>query len=140
MSVEEEEFDAETAKTICINYIEQSFTFINAKKVIDSLWQFAETVQESLVTPINYTFYINLIMHLAGALERVIRNDTLTVPERELEHLPNEPLYPVVLKAVAELERTFKISLPPLEIYYIVQLINNAQANQAEIDEFDTLD
>jgi transcriptional regulatory protein LevR/transcriptional regulator with AAA-type ATPase domain len=140
MQVEVEELDEQAAKTICMNYIEQSFTFINPKKVIDPLWQFAETVQNTLTTPVNYTVYINLIVHLAGALERVIRHDTLTVPNNELENLTEDPYYPAVKKAAAELNQTFKINLPLLEIYYIIQLIRNAQANQAEAAEFDTLD
>jgi len=139
MNVEIEELDEETAKAVCINYIEQSFTFINAKKVIDPLWQFAETVQQALPTPVNYTVFINLVVHLAGALERVIRNDTLTAPADEIEKLPQDPYYQAIKVAVTELDETFRVKLPSLEVYYIIQLIRNAQANQAEADEFDTL-
>ena len=67
------------------------------EKIIDLLWSFAKNIQTQLAMPEEYTFYINLIMHTSGMLERILRNDTLTVSEKELGRLVQEPIYPVIV-------------------------------------------
>lgn len=127
--IETEEMDESTAKKICIDYMEQSFTFINPKKVIDPLWEFTDIIKTKLDLQINYSFYVNLVMHLAGVLERVMRNDILTVTQQELTGIEADPSYDAVMKADLYLKQTFNLTLPAAEMYYIIQLINNTQSN-----------
>lgn len=127
--IETAEMDENTAKKICIDYMEQSFTFINPKKVIDPLWEFTDIIKTKLDLQISYSFYVNLVMHLAGVLERILRDDVLSVPQQDLADIEADPSYEVVMKANQFLEQTFNLMLPKEEIYYIIQLINNTQVN-----------
>ncbi|MDA9471139.1 sigma-54-dependent transcriptional regulator [Enterococcus sp. 5H] len=127
--IETEEMDENTAKKICIDYMEQSFTFINPKKVIDPLWEFTDIIKTKLDLQISYSFYVNLVMHLAGVLERILRDDVLSVPQQDLADIEADPSYEVVMKANQFLEQTFNLMLPKEEVYYIIQLINNTQVN-----------
>lgn len=129
----------QTARQACLDYMEESFTFINPKKVIDPLWQFADIIRTKLSLKLDYTFYVNLIMHLAGMLERVLQHETLSLTEDELNHIISEPSYEVVAKAALFLKQTFQLELPLEEIYYIIQLIKNTQQNQLQ-GEKNTLD
>lgn len=124
---ETEEMDENTAKKICIDYMEQSFTFINPKKVIDPLWEFTNIIKTKLDLQISYSFYVNVVMHLAGVLERILRDDVLSVPQQDLVTIEADPSYEVVMKANRFLQQTFNLMLPKEEIYYIIQLINNTQ-------------
>jgi transcriptional regulatory protein LevR/transcriptional regulator with AAA-type ATPase domain len=133
ISVESQAMSEQTAKQVCIDYMEESFTFINPKKVIEPLWQFADIIRTKLSLKLDYTFYVNLIMHLAGMLERMLQHETLSLTEEELSHIISEPSYEVVTKAVLYLKQTFQLDVPLEEIYYIIQLIKNTQLNQAEI-------
>lgn len=142
--IETEEMDEKTAKKICIDYMEQSFTFINPKKVIDPLWDFTEIIKTQLDLQISYSFYVNLVMHLAGVLERILRDDVLSVPQQDLADIEADSSYEVVAKANQFLKQTFHLTLPKEEIYYIIQLINNAQTNNTTdtlegIHKIDTL-
>ena len=107
-------------KEICLKYMEQSFTFINGKKIIDLLWSFAKNIQTQLAMPEEYTFYINLIMHTSGMLERILRNDTLTVSEKELGRLVQEPIYPVIVASIETMEEALNMDVPAEEVYRTV--------------------
>ncbi len=132
--------DEAAAKEICLKYMEQSFTFINGKKIIDLLWSFAKNIQTQLAMPEEYTFYINLIMHTSGMLERILRNDTLTVSEKELGRLVQEPIYPVIVASIETMEEALNMDIPAEEVYFIAQLVKNAQCIEDKITEIDTLD
>ncbi|MBO0441768.1 sigma-54-dependent transcriptional regulator [Candidatus Enterococcus ikei] len=139
MYVETQEINEIAAKKICIDYMEESFTFINPKKVIDPLWEFTDIIRTKLELQLDYSFYVNLVMHLAGMLERVLQNDTLTLTKEELNQITAEPSYEVVMKAGLYLKQTFNVELPMEEVYYIIQLIKNTQINQTQNTE-DTLE
>lgn len=136
IAIEKNVLDEKAAKETCLAYMEASFTFINPKKVIEPLWEFTSTLQKNLSLPKDYNFFINLIMHLAGTIERTIRNDELSVDENELKRISKEPIYSVVNEAADYLKQTFQLKLSQAEIYYIVQLIKNTQMN----DNANTLD
>ncbi len=98
--------------------MEQSFTFINGK-IIDLLWSFAKKISKTqLAMPEEYTFYINLIMHTSGMLERILRNDTLTVSEKELGRLVQEPIYPVIVASIETMEEALNMDVPAEEVYF----------------------
>ncbi|WEG73645.1 sigma-54-dependent transcriptional regulator [Vagococcus intermedius] len=129
-----EDVDELTARNICIEYMEQSFSFINPKKMIDPLWEFSNTLKNTLQLATSYSFHINLTMHLAGALERIIRLDTLTLTPEELGSLPDELLYHSIAKQLEQLNHILGIQFPKEEIYYIVQLVKNTQ-NKTDFDD-----
>lgn len=137
--VEASELDEVAAKKLCIDYMEESFTFINPKKVIDPLWEFTDIIRTKLDLQLDYSFYVNLVMHLAGMLERVLQHDTLSLTEEELKQITAEPSYEIVMKAALYLKQVFKLELPMEEVYYIIQLIKNTQLNQIQNTE-DTLE
>ncbi|MCB5951236.1 sigma 54-interacting transcriptional regulator [Enterococcus sp. BWT-B8] len=119
--------DEETARRVCIEYMEQSYTFINAQKVLPLLWQFVDTIQTKLNLDESYTFYINMIMHMAGVLERALRQEPLNVEDELLEELKSDLIYSEILKATLFLNESFKLKIVESEIYYIVHIVHNAQ-------------
>lgn len=104
------------------------------------MWSFAKNIQTQLAMPEEYTFYINLIMHTSGMLERILRNDTLTVSEKELGQLVQEPIYPVIVASIETMEEALNMDVPTEEVYFIAQLVKNAQCIEDKITEIDTLD
>ncbi|MTD40345.1 PRD domain-containing protein [Erwinia sp. CPCC 100877] len=137
--VEAQELNELSAKKVCVDYMEQSFTYINAKKVIDPLWAFADIIRTGLSMQQDYSFYVNLVMHLAGAVERILLGDVLSVEQSELDVLLDDPDYSITMKAALYLKQTLNVTLPPGEIYYIIKLVANAQLNQ-KADTDNTLD
>ncbi|WP_086348460.1 sigma-54-dependent transcriptional regulator [Candidatus Enterococcus clewellii] len=127
LAIHDMSIDEETAKRICVDYMEQSFTFINAQKVLPLLWQFVDTVQTKLNLVESYTFYINMIMHMAGVLERALRQDPLNVEVALLEEMKQDTFYREILKAVLVLNEAFKLKIAESEIYYMVHMVHNSQ-------------
>lgn len=138
ISVEAQELNELSAKKVCVDYMEQSFTYINGKKIIEPLWTFADIIRTGLSMQQDYSFYVNLVMHLAGAVERILLGDILSVEQSELDMLLEEPNYSITMKAALYLKQSLNLTLPPGEIYYIIKLVANAQLNQ-QIDTDNTL-
>ncbi|EOL48908.1 sigma-54-dependent transcriptional regulator [Enterococcus phoeniculicola] len=125
--------DEEQARTICVNYMEESFTFINPTKLIDPLWQFAMVITEKFsIDTARYAFQINLTMHLAGMVERILLGELLSVESESLQEMKRNPAYLIVEAAARELESKVHLSIPPAEEYYLMQSITNQQMKKIQ--------
>ena len=127
--LEETEFiflDEESAKNTCVEFISDNFIFINGSKLIDPMWQFSTQISQTMgIGDEEYGFKINLVMHTAGMIERIIRNESLTVEENELTNTTNDPLYSQLAASVVLLEDQIKVKVPIEEMYYLLRLVHN---------------
>ncbi|EGP5568582.1 PRD domain-containing protein [Enterococcus faecium] len=127
--LEETEFiflDEESAKNTCVEFISDNFIFINGSKLIDPMWQFSTQISQTTgIGDEEYGFKINLVMHTAGMIERIIRNEPLTVEENELTNTTNDPLYSQLATSVVLLEDQIKVKVPIEEMYYLLRLVHN---------------
>ncbi len=127
--LEETEFislDEESAKNTCVEFISDNFIFINGSKLIDPMWQFSTQISQTTgIGDEEYGFKINLVMHTAGMIERIIRNEPLTVEENELTNTTNDPLYSQLAASVVLLEDQIKVKVPIEEMYYLLRLVHN---------------
>ncbi|MFY9903215.1 MAG: sigma 54-interacting transcriptional regulator [Trichococcus sp.] len=119
-SYDESELTLEKAKQICVEYMTQSFTFLNPKKLIEPLWKFSLSL---LKNEENYSQAINLLMHIAGMFERSLRQDTLIAPQEELETTEQTETFKQLDQALNLLSGTFQIEMPKDEVYYLQQLL-----------------
>lgn len=127
--LEETEFislDEESAKNTCVEFISDNFIFINGSKLIDPMWQFSTQISQTTgIGDEEYGFKINLVMHTAGMIERIIRNELLTVEENELTNTTNDPLYSQLAASVVLFEDQIKVKVPIEEMYYLLRLVHN---------------
>ncbi|EOT42061.1 sigma-54-dependent transcriptional regulator [Enterococcus columbae] len=121
--------ETDDTRDLCIQFLERNVTFINPKKVIDLLWGFADKIiQEWQFTEELKGFRINFILHCGNMLERNVLKKPLSEPEDYLEKLHSEPLYDKLHLYTQSLARMLNIELPPVEEYYLLELILNHQA------------
>lgn len=113
---------------LCERYLGDYFTFLNPHKLISLLWQYSETIEASLANDMSNAFRIDLIMHLAGALERTAIKDEITAPTEELPSVMASKWYPVVQKANQQISDQLQLTFSDAENYYIVQLLETHQA------------
>lgn len=119
-SYDDSELTLEKAKQICVEYMTQSFTFLNPQKLIEPLWKFSSSL---LKNEENYSQAINLLMHLAGMFERSLRQDTLIAPQEELETTEQTETFKQLEQSLNLLSGTFQIEMPKDEVYYLQQLL-----------------
>ncbi|GEL67432.1 sigma-54-dependent transcriptional regulator [Marinilactibacillus psychrotolerans] len=132
------EVDEENAKRLCLNFIEESYTFINPAKVIEPLWLSAkEFYNLANNREENYAFHINLIMHLAGVVERTVLNEALTI-DSDLEQIEQHPLYSEIETVLTKLEKQLNINVSHNEYYYLYHYLENNSAME-ELDEIDSI-
>ncbi len=116
----------ETAKSTCVSFIADNFTFINGEKLIDPLWKFADGLMDSASIDVKeYGFMINLVLHAAGMIERVILNEPLSVENQDNRSIKNDPLYVKIVEPLNELEGKIKVKFPLEEVYYLLKMITN---------------
>ena len=122
---EEVALDADKARQVCVDFMEESFTFINPRKLIAPLWRFAQSLIESNGEAANYALMVNFVMHMAGVIERNIRQQPLTID------LDTRAAYEALTdnigmnRGLNELESQLRITIPTSERYYIYQLLKN---------------
>lgn len=117
--------DDQQSWEICQDYLRTNFTFINAEKVMEPFWAFTQKLTEVFLGGLtNQAFTINMIMHLGGMVERIVRQDCLTVPEDQRSDYNLERFQQV--KEIAKIvEEALLIKIPPEELYYLIQILNN---------------
>jgi len=118
----------ELTPELCERYLGDYFTFLNPRKLTTILWQYSETIGKQLAMPMPNAFRIDLIMHLAGALERTAIKDQITAPAEEMTTLDQSPWYPIVTTANQQITDQLQLSFSAAETYYIVQLLETHQA------------
>lgn len=116
---------------LCERYLGDYFTFLNPRKLTTLLWQYSELIDQHLQTKMTNAFRIDLIMHLAGALERTAIKDEISAPTEELPSITTSKWYPIVLAANQQLTNQLQLTFSKAEIYYIVQLLETHQAQVA---------
>ncbi|PRY83028.1 transcriptional regulatory protein LevR [Alkalibacterium olivapovliticus] len=126
----------EKAKEMIYAFLEDNYTFLNPKKLFQPLWDFAEKcalLQKS--SSAEYAFHINLVLHMAGVVERMVHHDSLTTPSFE-GNQERDSLDKEVEKLIRQLEKKLKITIPDEEYSYIIYFINK---DDGEFEDFDTL-
>ena len=118
------ETSEEMAKERIQHYLGRYFTFLNPEKITEVLWEYCKVVEKGPVKLKN-SLKVNLSMHLAGVIERILTQSELTVQQDiQLAAVQNDPVYPMVVKANQMLAESLNITLPEEEVYYVVKLID----------------
>lgn len=117
-------------------FLQENYTFLNPVKVLDPLWKFAEACARLKTDHSEaYAFHINLILHMAGVIERLIHQDSLTSPDTNMldeeSSLTNE-----VEHLIKTLEKDLAISIPKEEYSYILYFITK---DEGDLEDIDTL-
>lgn len=109
---------------LCEKYLRENFTFINPEKVMQPLWDFTSELTAVFLKEVDQAFTINMVMHLGGMVERILRQDCLQIPDDQVLD-EQEERFVQVREIARMLEAALLITIPPEEIYYILQILNN---------------
>lgn len=117
--------DQEQTKQVCIEFLENNYTFLNPKKMIEPLWQFASDIMNSWhIASEEKGFRINFLLHAAGILERVLLNQPLSTTNEEVHWLQASEDYEQLHVHVQSLGRTLNLMIPLAEEYYLLAMIH----------------
>ena len=119
------EFTMDNGREMCQKYMTDSFTFINPHKVLAPLWLFAEKVTRHFKLETNPLFFVNLTMHMAGAIERELKGDSLDVIASELKEKQGTQAFIELEELVNQLNQTLQLRLSSNEVFYILSIIEN---------------
>ncbi|GAB2319330.1 sigma-54-dependent transcriptional regulator [Alkalibacterium sp. s-m-22] len=128
--------DETKAREMIQIFLQENYTFLNPVKVLDPLWKFAKGCAQLKTDHSEaYAFHIDLILHMAGVIERLIHQDSLTSSETHLFDVENS-LTKEVEHLISMLEKDLAISIPEEEYSYILYFITK---DEGEIEDIDTL-
>lgn len=121
------ELNPQTAIQHCIKFIEESYTFVNSKKIIEPLWELSEKVIENDEQPQTLAIMMNFIMHMAGVLERCALQKPLIIDDETQIIYSNISDISFLNEALDELEEQFQLQVCDAERYYIYQILKTHQ-------------
>ncbi|MGX7183069.1 sigma-54-dependent transcriptional regulator [Enterococcus pallens] len=121
----EVELTHETARELCIKFMEESYTFVNPKKIIEPVWRLANSVILDEGHSSDYALMVNFVMHMAGAIERSILNQPLQIDKETLTEYQHVTDNTAMNRALNDLENQLKVTFSESERYYIYQLLKN---------------
>lgn len=125
--IQEKEYDSAVLDDEVIEELDYRIDFINYKRIKSmfpktNLYCIQNIIQEA-EKELGFYFtdqaFLNLITHIAIAIERVKDNKGVSVNETYLESLKEEPEYNIAKWVVDELGKKFRVSFPDEEIGYI---------------------
>lgn len=120
-------------------FIQENFTFLNAEKLIVPIWSYVkELVKDFGFGADAYGIEINLALHTAGIIERVLVKQPLSAENEQIEKLVNSDFYPRFHLHTQSLERTLRLEIPEAEEFYLYEILLTQQEKQT-IYENDTL-
>lgn len=123
--------DSGSAKRLIHNFLEEHYTFLNAKKLIQPIWDFVEECGQLRTHPESgYAFHINLALHLAGVIERLVHQDSLS----NVDSQNNIEIDPELLQVIKKFEGTLAIHIPKPEYAYIAYFIKKEKSMLEDID------
>lgn len=127
--------DQTQAQQLIQTYIEDNHLYLNPARITPILWDFAERLQECQKQEKGFAFHVNLSLHLAGAVERILTNSTIESAS-ELPTDLTEDMKQYIDRHIIQLERQLLLTLPDEEKEYIYYYVSK---DAGEIDEFDNL-
>lgn len=121
-------------------FMEENFTFLNVVK----LFPVIENFVEELVTAYGLKgeqqgLKINLAMHTAGIIERVLVNEPLTVTEEQQKALLAEAFYSRLHLHLQSFERLLRLTVPLSEEYYLMEILKLKSSDSpvaSELEDF----
>lgn len=118
---------AEHLSVVASRLIDEYYTFLNTKKITPLLCRYCELIDRKI--KLNFAGKTNLMMHLAGVIERTLQNKPLTATMDQTKQLKNDALYPLVARANRWLEGQLKLKVAASESFYLCQLIAEERHN-----------
>ena len=133
-----DEQDSKLTRSVCRQYLSQYFVFLNADKFTDILWNYVDYLAETKKVEFSESFRINLIMHIAGAVERMLTNNPMETAPEELAAVQDEVWFKLIQKADDKYLRRIQIEMTPSEEFYVYKLLETWQEkNDTILSEVD---
>ncbi|WP_270217041.1 sigma-54-dependent transcriptional regulator [Pediococcus pentosaceus] len=133
-----DEQDSKLTRSVCRQYLSQYFVFLNADKFTDILWNYVDYLAETKKVEFSESFCINLIMHIAGAVERMLTNNPMETAPEELAAVQDEVWFKLIQKADDKYLRRIQIEMTPSEEFYVYKLLETWQEkNDTILSEVD---
>lgn len=97
------------------------------KEVIHKLESSIHEAEEKMEHKLADSAYVGLIVHLALAVQRIRKNEEITIDQEFLQELKRYPEYLVATDMVASIAKNFGINIPESEIGYITMHIRGSK-------------
>ena len=107
-----------------VELIDDNFTFVNTKKILPLLMRVYQDCKNNWHGLFNNTLKVNLIMHLAGMIERLLQGANISANDTEMKEIEKNPNYQTVKKALNNLSEQLNIQITETEVYYVLQLLD----------------
>ncbi|MGY3725043.1 Transcriptional regulator containing an AAA-type ATPase domain and a DNA-binding domain [Granulicatella balaenopterae] len=131
-NIVEEPQELVLTKELCIDYLSQYSMFLNPVKAIDSLWSYTKKVEYHRQEHYVSGFNLNVILHLAKMIERILLGKPLADIEVDETNQLYQEFQKIILEVNRQLEQQLQIQIPPSEEKYIISMYLHASTTQID--------
>lgn len=100
------------------------------KKNLHIVERTVDEMNKELSYSIADSAYMGLVVHLALAMERIMRGENITMAQSYLSELEGTPEYMVAKKIIDKLEKVYQTEIPKAEVGYITMHLRGAKLRQ----------
>lgn len=94
------------------------------------------SIQDSRISRLTEESYVNLVIHITIAIERVLQGEIIEKNEDLSAKVQRDECYSLALLLVDSLEAEFDIEIPDVEIIYICLHIKGSKVQKIDMDNF----
>lgn len=92
-------------------------------------------IRDKRILNLTENSYLGLVIHVAIAINRILKQEIIEENERMTEALRGDPEYELAVKIAHVLEEEFKVAIPEIECAYICLHIKGAKIQRIELEE-----
>ena len=100
------------------------------KKNLHIVERTVDEMNKDLPYSIADSAYMGLVVHLALAMERIMRGENITIDQSYLAELEGTPEYMIAKKIIEKLKKVYQTEIPDAEIGYITMHLRGAKLRQ----------
>ncbi|CAG9620220.1 BglG family transcription antiterminator [Sutcliffiella rhizosphaerae] len=100
------------------------------KKNLHIVERTVDEINKELSYSIADSAYMGLVVHLALAMERILRGENITIDQAYLSQLQQTQEYKTAEKIIEKLEKVYQTTIPKAEIGYITMHLRGAKLRQ----------
>lgn len=109
------------------NPISERLLGLVEKKNLHIVERTVDEMNKELPYSIADSAYMGLVVHLALAIERIMRGENITIDQSYLSELEGTPEYMIAKKIIEKLEKVYQTEIPVAEIGYITMHLRGAK-------------
>jgi len=116
--------DWEVMRGMVAGMLDEFLTFVNPRKVLDTLMICIRNLEEELQVPFSSSGLVRMLVHSACMVERLLTQAGISYPDTKAFISENSITYAAIKRAIRGLEQQFNVVVNDEELCHLIEIVN----------------